>query len=240
MAGPLNDGAGSGEPLTTILRIMEPGAATLQDSGPLAAGQTAPANGAAVSVGDGPAAGAVVSNGAAASPTVGGFRKVLVLNASYEPINVCSMRRAVVLVLKRKAEVLERGGVPLRSERTSLERPAVIRLVTYVRVPRDAHSRRITRKAVLARDSWTCQYCGDRKPGMTIDHVVPRSRGGESIWENIVAACGGCNRRKGNRLPHEIQMHPRSRPRPPAPTVFITIASPRIPTSWHAYIPAAA
>jgi len=176
-------------------------------------------------------------NGDVAPRVITASRKVLVLNASYEPINVCSMRRAVILVLKEKAEVLEESGAPLRSERTSFNRPAVIRLVTYVRVPRNMHSRRITRKAVLARDSWTCQYCGNRKPGMTIDHVIPRSRGGESAWENIVAACGGCNRRKGDRLPHEIQMHPRTRPRPPAPTVFITIASPRVPANWRPYIP---
>lgn len=162
---------------------------------------------------------------------------VLVLNASYEPINVCSTRRAVILVLKEKAEVLEPSAGVLRSEHSSFTRPAVIRLVTYVRVPRNAHSRRISRKAVLARDSWTCQYCGERKPSMTIDHVIPRSRGGQSVWENIVAACGSCNRRKGDRLPEEIRMHPRSRPRPPAPTIFITIASPKVPASWRPYIP---
>ena len=130
----------------------------------------------------------------------GGGRKVLVLNASYEPINVCSMRRAVVLILKQKAEILEQTGRPLRSERSTLKRPAVIRLVTYVRVPRNMHSRRITRKAVLARDSWTCQYCGERKPGMTIDHVIPRSKGGEHVWENVVAACRMCNVHKADRL----------------------------------------
>lgn len=184
---------------------------------------------AALVAGNGP----VASGTSVAAPSHG----VLVLNASYEPINVCSTRRAVILVLKEKAEVLERAGAPLRSERTSFTRPAVIRLVTYVRVPRNAHSRRISRKAVLARDSWTCQYCGERKPGMTIDHVIPRSRGGKSVWENTVAACGGCNRRKGNKLPHEIQMHPRRQPKPPAPTIFITIASPRVPPSWRPYIP---
>jgi 5-methylcytosine-specific restriction endonuclease McrA len=162
---------------------------------------------------------------------------VLVLNASYEPINVCSTRRAVILVLKEKAEVLEPSPGVIRSERSSFTRPAVIRLVSYVRVPRNAHSRRISRKAVLARDDWTCQYCGERKPGMTIDHVIPRSRGGKSVWENIVAACGSCNRRKGDRLPEEIRMHPRKEPRPPAPTIFITIASPRVPASWRPYIP---
>jgi 5-methylcytosine-specific restriction endonuclease McrA len=162
---------------------------------------------------------------------------VLVLNATYEPINVCTVRRAAVLVLKEKAEVLEHGKLALRSERLTMERPIVIRLVSFVRIPRDAHRRKITRKAVLARDSWTCQYCGSRKPGLTVDHVIPRSRGGKSVWENIVASCASCNRRKGNRLPREIKMHPASRPSAPGPTVFIRIASPTIPTAWRQYLP---
>ena len=166
--------------------------------------------------------------------------RVLVLNATYEPINVCTVRRAAVLVLKEKAEVLERGKHALRSERLTMERPIVIRLVSFVRIPRDAHRRKITRKAVLARDSWTCQYCGSRKPGLTVDHVIPRSRGGKSVWENIVASCASCNRRKGNRLPREIQMHPASRPSAPGPTVFIRIASPTIPRAWRQYLPAMA
>jgi 5-methylcytosine-specific restriction endonuclease McrA len=165
-----------------------------------------------------------------------GRGRVLVLNATYEPINVCTVRRATVLVLKSKAEIVERGNGRLRSERMALERPVVIRLITYVRVPRDVHRRKITRKAVLARDSWTCQYCGQRKPGLTVDHVIPRSRGGTSAWDNIVASCATCNRRKGNRLPREVQMHPRRRPKPPGPTVFIQIASPRIPNAWEPYL----
>jgi len=165
--------------------------------------------------------------------------RVLVLNASYEPLNVCTVRRALVLILKEKAEMLEKGDGVLRSETMRLDRPEVIRLVTFVRVPRDVHRRRITRKAVLARDGWICQYCGTEKPGLTVDHVIPRSRGGESVWENIVASCAACNRRKGNRMPHEIRMHPRKRPRPPGPTVFIRIAAPRTPETWEAYLPTA-
>jgi len=164
---------------------------------------------------------------------------VLVLNATYEPINVCTVRRATVLILKEKAVPIERGRARLRSERMSLDRPVVIRLVTYVRVPRNVHRRKITRKAVLARDSWTCQYCGSSKPGLTVDHVVPRSRGGKSIWENIVASCGPCNRHKGNRLPREAQMALRGRPRAPGPMIFIRIASPRVPDAWEQYLVAA-
>ena len=169
--------------------------------------------------------------------TIGG--RVLVLNASYEPINVCTVRRATVLLLKSRAEMLERGRGSLHSERLELDRPCVIRLVRYVRVPRDVHRRKITRKAVLARDSYTCQYCGRESPaGLTVDHVIPRSRGGQSEWENIVASCAPCNRKKGSRLPREARMHPATRPRAPGPTVFIRIASPRIPLAWETYLPA--
>ena len=130
------------------------------------------------------------------------------LNASYEPINVCTVRRATVLVLKERAEMLEEGEGALHSERLAFARPCVIRLIRYVRIPRDVHRRKITRKAVLARDAWTCQYCGHQATGLTVDHVIPRSRGGESLWENIVASCAPCNRKKGNRLPREARMHP--------------------------------
>jgi 5-methylcytosine-specific restriction endonuclease McrA len=122
----------------------------------------------------------------------------------------------------------------------TMERPDVIRLTNYVRIPREAHRRKITRRAVLARDSWTCQYCGSTKAGLTVDHVIPRSRGGKSVWENIVAACPPCNRRKGNRLPREIQMHPATVPKAPPPTVFIQVASPKIPAAWQQYLPQAA
>ena len=197
------------------------------------------------SAADGRANGGPPRNGASANghPSTNGHPKsfpgngrVLVLNASFEPINVCTVRRAAVLVLKDKAVLLERAEHPLRSERLSLDRPTVIRLISFVRIPRDAHGRKITRKAVLARDSWTCQYCGTRKPSLTVDHVIPRSRGGKSVWENIVASCATCNRRKGSHLPREIKMHPHTKPRAPGPTVFIRIASPTIPHAWQPYL----
>jgi 5-methylcytosine-specific restriction endonuclease McrA len=168
----------------------------------------------------------------------GSAGRVLVLNASYEPINVCTVRRATVLLLKSRAELLERGEGILHSERLNLDRPCVIRLMRYVRIPRDVHRRKITRKAVLARDGYTCQYCGREASGLTVDHVIPRSRGGQSDWENIVASCAPCNRKKGNRLPREISMHPARRPKPPGPTVFIRIASPRVPLAWEPYLAA--
>jgi 5-methylcytosine-specific restriction endonuclease McrA len=180
------------------------------------------------------------SEAAPAAPVIAIGGRVLVLNATYEPINVCTVRRATVLLLKGKAEIVEHSDEALHSERFSFERPLVVRLIAYVRIPRDIHRRKITRKAVLARDAWTCQYCGEQRNGLTVDHVIPRSRGGKSVWENIVASCAPCNRRKGNRLPREISMHPRTVPKPPGPTVFIRVAAPRLPASWEPYMAAAA
>ena len=141
--------------------------------------------------------------------------RVLVLNASFEPINVCTVRRAAVLILKNRAEVLEHGEWALHAESLSLPRPVVIRLVSYVNVPRDTSRRKITRRAVFARDGWSCQYCGTRS-SLTVDHVIPRSKGGDSSWENIVASCAPCNRRKGDRLPAQADMHPRKKPKAPS------------------------
>ncbi len=160
---------------------------------------------------------------------------MLVLNASYEPINVCTVRRAVVLLLKEKAEVVERSERTLHSATSSMTRPAVIRLVTYVKVPRDTHRRKITRRAVFARDDWTCQYCGSRTQ-LTVDHVVPRSKGGGTTWENIVAACAPCNRRKGDSSPHQAGMSLARVPRMPNSDIFIQVASPTIPSTWTQYL----
>ncbi len=166
--------------------------------------------------------------------------RVLVLNASYEPINVCTVRRAAVLVLKQRAEILEQAKWNLHAESVTMPRPVVIRLVTYVRIPRDAHSRKITRRAVFARDQWTCQYCGNERGTLTIDHVIPRSKGGGSAWDNIVTCCAPCNRRKGDRLPKQAGMLPRRQPKAPSPTLFVHVAMTRIPDIWHQYLVAAA
>jgi 5-methylcytosine-specific restriction endonuclease McrA len=162
--------------------------------------------------------------------------RVLVLNATFEPINVCTVRRAAVLVLKERAEIVERSRWALHSENVTLPRPVVIRLVTYVRIPRDAHRRKITRRAVFARDSWTCQYCGHERGTLTVDHVIPSSKGGSSTWENIVTCCAACNRRKGNREPKQANMRLRRRPRSPSPTIFVHVATPTIPSVWQQYL----
>jgi 5-methylcytosine-specific restriction endonuclease McrA len=129
---------------------------------------------------------------------------VLVLNASYEPINICAARRALVLVLKGIAMTEEENGHFLHAQRVAMRLPSVIRLLEYRRIPHQ--SRALSRKNILLRDRNTCQYCGVILPAseLTLDHVVPRSRGGSSTWENLVACCHTCNRRKGNSLLHEM------------------------------------
>ena len=164
---------------------------------------------------------------------------MLVLNASYEPINVCTVRRAAVLVLKQRAEILEKAEWALHAESLTLPRPVVIRLITYVRIPRDAHSRKITRRAIFARDQWTCQYCGNGHANLTVDHVIPRSKGGSSAWDNIVTCCAPCNRRKGDRLPKVAGMHPMKEPRAPSPHIFVHVASSAIHPAWEQYLIAA-
>ena len=161
---------------------------------------------------------------------------MLVLNATYEPVNVCTVRRATVLLLKERAEVLEAGTWSLHAESLTLPRPVVIRLVSYVRVPRDAHRRKITRRAVFARDRWTCQYCGHERGNLTVDHVIPRSKGGTQSWDNIVTCCAPCNRRKGDRLPRQANMVPSGPPGAPSSTVLIHVAAPVIPQAWERYL----
>ena len=129
---------------------------------------------------------------------------VLVLNASYEPLRIVSVRRAMVLLLQRKAEMVEAAAQRLRAQTATFAVPLVVRLVRYVAIPR--HRRPpCSRRGVLARDNETCQYCG-AQPGrthLTIDHVLPRAQGGATSWENVVAACANCNHRKANRTPQQ-------------------------------------
>lgn len=145
----------------------------------------------------------------------------LALNASYEPLTIVPVRRALRLVLDRKAEILEVDQTRVfRSERRELPCPVVIRLVRYVHVPRKFR-RQVTNTFLFARDGYRCQYCGRHRRELrgreflTRDHVVPLSRGGGNDWGNVVAACSPCNNRKGNRLPREVGMKLRSVPSEP-------------------------
>ncbi len=158
----------------------------------------------------------------------------MVLNATYEPLNICTAKRAIVLMFKQKAEALETSGRFFHSAANSHPLPDVIKLNYFVKVPR-AEMRKVSRRAVLARDNHSCQYCGSRAH-LTIDHVVPKSRGGATTWDNIVTSCAPCNARKGDRLPREAGMHPRTNPRPPAPFAFIQLAVLEIRRSWRRYL----
>jgi 5-methylcytosine-specific restriction endonuclease McrA len=152
---------------------------------------------------------------------VGVFRQpamqtpVLVLNASYEPINICGARRALVLVLKGVARTEEEQGAVLHAARMRIAMPSVIRLLEYRRIPHQ--TRALSRKNILLRDRNSCQYCSVVLTAgeLTLDHVIPRSRGGLSTWENLVACCHNCNRRKGNQMLHELtDMKLQREPRP--------------------------
>ena len=158
---------------------------------------------------------------------------MLVLNATYEPINVCTVRRATVLLLKSKAEVIEVGTRDLHWATGSLPRPVVIRLVTYVRIPRDTHKRKITRRAVFARDGWMCQYCGART-SLTVDHVIPRSKGGTHTWDNVVAACRRCNSRKENRTHADVGLKLARLPFAPSDSFRLSLGRPE--PEWEPYL----
>ena len=138
---------------------------------------------------------------------------VLVLNGNFEPLNICSIQRGMTLIFLNKAEVLRYSDARVRSAEDSFAIPSVLRLHEVVRRPMP--ELKISRKSVLARDGYTCVYCGSRET-LTIDHVFPRHRGGENTWENVVCSCLKCNNKKGNRTPSECGMrlpHPPRKPR---------------------------
>ena len=138
---------------------------------------------------------------------------VLVLNQNFEPINVCNARRALVLIGRGKAEVVSDSGRLLRTVASTFPIPSVIRMVYFIKRPRPVA--RLSRREVFARDSYTCQYCGTATRDLTLDHIVPRHRGGAHTWENLVSACKSCNHRKAGRTPTEARMRLRCEPNAP-------------------------
>lgn len=155
------------------------------------------------------------------------------MNASYEPLSLVSVRRAVVLLLREKAELLEATQQMLHSSSRNIPVPLVIRLVQYVRLPhRKVPS---TRSAVMLRDAYTCQYCGE-SPGrhqLTVDHVLPRSRGGAHTWTNLVTACTRCNQRKGSLTPEEANMHMIRKPFEPTYVALVLLSNPIAAERWE-------
>jgi 5-methylcytosine-specific restriction endonuclease McrA len=145
---------------------------------------------------------------------------VLVLNQNYEPLSVCTVRRAFVLVLLGKAEVIEpQNGRVVRTVKQSWPVPSIVRLGLYISRP--PKKILLSRKNIIKRDGHRCQYCGQSRTAMTVDHVIPRNRRGEDIWENLVCACVRCNNKKGHRTPEEAQMPLRRLPRRPNHITFI-------------------
>lgn len=158
---------------------------------------------------------------------------VLVLNATFEPLAVVPTRRAICLMLAEKVELLHGSGRLVRSERLALDEPSVVRLARYVHVPYPTQ-RSPSRRGVLARDGHTCQYCGIAAE--TVDHVVPRSRGGRHTWDNVVAACRRCNGGKRDRLLGETTMRLASVPGRPSPGTWIEVAAGSVPGTWEPYL----
>jgi 5-methylcytosine-specific restriction endonuclease McrA len=145
---------------------------------------------------------------------------VLVLNANFEPINVCSMRRAIGLILAEKAAMVVNGRGHIHTINQLLPRPSVIRLEHMIHRP---HPRvKLTRREVFRRDNYTCQYCGRHDTPLTVDHILPKHLGGQHIWTNVVAACPGCNHRKGGRRLEEVHMNLLHVPKePPASAMYL-------------------
>ena len=159
---------------------------------------------------------------------------VLVLNQDFSALTVCSVQRAVVLIHLHKADLVEAlPGHFMRSPSVSFPWPSIVRLRFYVRVP----YRRImlSRKNILRRDNFQCQYCGHRE-SLTVDHVVPKSRGGADAWKNLVAACTSCNNKKGNRTPDEARMPLRRKPFRPSHIMFIRDYVGTVEDTWKPYL----
>lgn len=166
-------------------------------------------------------------------------RKVLILNQTFEPLQVCTARRAVVLLFAGKAERVEDTSLLMRSPSTAIRIPSVIRLHHYVKQP-IAPTISFNKKNILKRDAYTCQYCG-RNGGerMTIDHIIPKSLGGRTVWENVVSACRACNLRKGNKTFGEVGMQLLRKPARPRSASYLGIVAyaSQHYERWHKYLP---
>ncbi|HZA23729.1 MAG TPA: HNH endonuclease [Dehalococcoidia bacterium] len=160
---------------------------------------------------------------------------VLVLNLNYVPINVCTARRAIVLVGKGKAELLENHRGEVHTVTSIYDVPSIIRLVYLVKRP--FAPRKLSKKEIFLRDQYTCQYCGKETQDLTLDHVVPRRQHGAHTWENVVAACSRCNLRKAGRTPTEASMKLLREPRAPQPNPYRMLQNYVILEEWRPYVP---
>ena len=160
---------------------------------------------------------------------------VLVLNQNYVPLNVCNARRAVRLLYKGKAEMLENGRGDLHTISRIIPMPSVIRLIYMVKKP--LMVRKLSRREVFARDKFTCQYCGVKGLTLTLDHVVPKHKGGPHIWENVTSACIRCNHKKAGMTPVQAGMKLLSEPKAPRPNPYYIFRYYNILEEWEKFIP---
>lgn len=161
---------------------------------------------------------------------------VLVLNQNYQPLNICQVKRAVILILYGKAEVIENGRGVLHSVNGVFDVPSVIRLVYFINRPNQR--RKMTKMEIFNRDKYMCQYCGSQTRELTLDHVIPRYRGGGHTWENIVSACIPCNRKKAGRSPMEAGMPLLHNPKSPKYDGFhVPFQYVRTHLEWQKYLP---
>lgn len=159
---------------------------------------------------------------------------VLVLNQNYEPLSVCSVRRALLLILRGRAEAVEKLEVVVRSVSQEFSVPSVVRLERYINAPR--RSVVLSKRNIFKRDRFECQYCGKRDAKLTIDHVVPRTKGGPSTWENMVCACAACNNKKGEQRPEQVGLKLRTQPKRPNSVSFMRNAMGSGQQRWKPYL----
>ena len=158
----------------------------------------------------------------------------MVLNQNYEPLTICNVKRALILSFLGKAEVISKvNGKKVFSINRSFDCPSIVRLSVYIRVPYKKII--LSRKNILRRDEHKCQYCGSTQ-NLTIDHVIPKSKGGEDSWENLVTACIKCNNRKGNRTPEEAGMVLKVQPKKPSHITFIKNIAGNLDDDWKTFL----
>lgn len=161
--------------------------------------------------------------------------KVLILNQNYEPLCVCNVQKAIVLLWLGKAELIaSRPERAIRTIRHAYPYPSVVRLALYIHVPYKKVE--LTRKNILRRDNHRCVYCGKTTPPLTVDHIIPKSRSGGDTWENLVCACVRCNNRKGNKTPEEANMKLRSKPIRPNHVTFIQSVVGTVEREWEPFL----
>lgn len=163
--------------------------------------------------------------------------RCLVLNQSYEPLNVCRARRAITLIFSGKAEMLENGVGFIHTSSSRYPLPSVIRLANLIKRP--LPQPKLTRIEIFNRDHYTCQYCGKQNHQLTLDHVKPRNQGGKHTWDNLVSACAACNRKKAGRTPEEAHMKLNKKPVRPKASYYINIPHHFLEgqSHWQKYLP---